>query len=222
MEDATLPLRVSSFCAYLTGEFGNWRQRDYDAYKFIRAVKGRTINGYAWVPVGKYSRRLQSANANAAPEWFAEMVQDQIAVLGDRFPIALVPVPSSGCTVHNVEVPRATLLSNAITARLAPHTTVHDIVRWSEVMIPSSKGGPREPEVLYPKLRLIGEVPNIPTIIVDDVLTTGGHVQAVAALLRSNNGLPSAAISVGRTVQVQVPDPFHLIQEELPDFNPEG
>ena len=65
-------MRIVAFAAYLTKTHRAWRNEDYNAYKFVRAVKGRVIKGYAWVPVGRGSQRLSQVNAGQAVIWFAQ------------------------------------------------------------------------------------------------------------------------------------------------------
>ena len=68
-----MALRVISFATYLTNVDVVWRGEDYDALKFVKAIKGKPINKYAYVPVGKAKRLLKERNADDAIGWFGEM-----------------------------------------------------------------------------------------------------------------------------------------------------
>ena len=51
-------MRVIPFATYLTNVDLVWRGEDYDALKFVKAIKGKPINRYAHVPVGRTKRLL--------------------------------------------------------------------------------------------------------------------------------------------------------------------
>src|SRR6516165_10605998 len=55
-----MSLTVMSCCTYLTDAAEvAWRPVDYDAHDFVMAVKGRSINGYAYVPCGGTIHRIE-------------------------------------------------------------------------------------------------------------------------------------------------------------------
>lgn len=47
----------------------------YAASKFIKALKGRPVSGWAYVPAGKEHVRLDAANAEDAPDIFARQAE---------------------------------------------------------------------------------------------------------------------------------------------------
>jgi hypothetical protein len=74
-----MPLTVISFTPYLSGKSGVRRINDeWDAYKFIQALKGNTINGYASVPVLGHRYRLDSSNTERTLKWFGRMASNYI------------------------------------------------------------------------------------------------------------------------------------------------
>ena len=217
-----MPLRLLSFATYLTRNAVQWRQPDYNAYKFVRAIKGRPINGYAWIPSPSGSKRLTDTNKDSAIGWFAEMAAphvEQARRVGRR--TLLVPVPSSSC-VEGSEPSRTYQLAQEIADRV-PGVVVADVLRWREENVPSSQGGPRDPQVLYDNL-VVTRRPSIGAacdcIVVDDVVTSKGHVHAAAARLRAQGATVRLAISAGRTVHEPPEDPFAVNTEDLDDFDP--
>jgi hypothetical protein len=64
-----------------------------DALKFVKAIKGKPINKYAYVPVGKVRRLLQERNADDAIGWFKEMAMPPTRDLRIQHPLILVPIP---------------------------------------------------------------------------------------------------------------------------------
>lgn len=212
-----MPLTVISFAAYLTrGEFP-WRDEDWHASKFIKAIKGEPINGYAWVPIGKVPRRLRQDNADDAIQWFGEIVS--AANVKVVIPSFLVPIPNSQCTVGKAIVPRTVALAQSL-ANYLPNVHVLDCLRWEKAMQSARKGGSRNPQEIYDNLVITTKVDRKRIILVDDVRTTGAHLQAAAAKVHSEGGKCQTAVCAGRTVWAQEDEPFSMVKEELPDFVP--
>jgi predicted amidophosphoribosyltransferase len=211
-------MRVVAFAAYLTRTHQQWRPEDYDAYKFVRAIKGRTINGYAWVPVGGLRRKLVQANAEEAVVWFAQMAHGYLENHAIMPPYTMIPIPSSSCTVNSTEEPRALALAQAIAARTGG--VVWDGIRWQVEMIPSSQGGPRDPRTFYEQSVLTEQIPVGRLIFIDDVVTSGSHLTGLAARMRENGNDPNLSICAGRTVHEPFQGPFALIEEDIADFDP--
>lgn len=226
-----MPLIAISFAQYLIHDsLQKWRPEDHNALKFVKAIKGETLNGYANVPVRGRNRRLNNSNQAKAAAWFGEMAGDylvDVVRLNPKALIGLVPLPSSDA-VRGTTFTRfpARELATALAEQLAQlgirNVKVADVLRWTEPMLSARKGGgPREPVLLYPKLTLIGKVAGFNYhLLIDDVLTSGGHLRACAAVLRKNGAEVPFAICAGRTRYVAEDDPFASSKEELPDFVP--
>jgi hypothetical protein len=46
-----MPLTVVSFATYLSAPGTQWRFKDWDAYKYVQALKGNQIKKFARIPV---------------------------------------------------------------------------------------------------------------------------------------------------------------------------
>ena len=217
----TIP--VLSRCNYLTfvQETGDaWRNEDHNASKFVKAVKGDELNGYAYVPVAGEQRRLSNSNRDEVYGWWAVWAADQIQSCCSEGGILLVPVPGHADTVGKAATTGAPArLAEALAAALRERAGVYDVLRWDQVMVPARKRkGPRDAEVLLSHLRLDGEVPGRPVVLVDDVCTTRGHLRACATALAERGVEVVLAMCAGRTTWEQTADPFEVEPENLGDL----
>lgn len=193
---------------------------DYPPLKFVKAVKGKPFTGYADIPVLGRWKRLTPANAEEAIDWFAELAAAEIVKQGFPSPLVLVPLPNSSSTVDNGVVPRTAHLAGAIAAKLQ-RASVWDALRWIERRPPTHQEGSRNPQKLYENLRVVARtVPNGTIVLIDDLYTTGGHVQAAVARLAEKNAKCDFAVCAGRTVLISAEEPFGVVTERLADFTP--
>lgn len=208
-------MQVICFCTYLTEIGSAWRPDDFNAHDFIHAIKDRNINGYAYVPVRGKWHRFDNANRQEVVGWFATMVADYVRAERHDAHVALVPVPGSKCDVHFVGQPRTVILAAAIARALDEEPTVRDVLRWKAAM-PSAnaQGGTRNPQVLLHNLAVTGTVRGAAVVLIDDVLTSGGHLQACAALLRQHGANVRMALCAGRADETQPADPFAIRVED--------
>jgi hypothetical protein len=215
-----MSLRVVSFAAYLTTAAAPWRNADYCASAFVKAIKAWPFAGYHWIPVCGNPRRLTQENSDDAIQWFGEMTAAHF--MGKfRSEISLVPIPNSNCTIKNKTITRTKQLAESIAGRLNG-ITIWDGLRWKKPMTPSSKGGTRDPHELYENLVVTKGLPVNRIIIVDDVRTTGAHLIAAKARLIEKDGNCNLAICAGRTALVPEHNPFATIDEELDDLTIEA
>jgi hypothetical protein len=219
-----MALRVVSCCTYLTEIAGIvWRARDHDAHDFVKAVKAQPINGFAQIPCRGQAHRVDDSNRDLALELFGRMIADVAREHGLRSPAVLVPVPNSRCRVGCPLPPRTLEQARVLASELEQGLIVLDALRWSEsVESASTGGGHREPQHLFDRLRVVQEFPagGLPCILVDDVLTSGGHLQACAAVLRARGHPVELALVAGRALRAQMAEPFSVRVELLADFTP--
>lgn len=216
-----MPLTAISFADYLTAPPGIWRDDDSASYKFVQAVKQKPFKGYSIVPVNGIRLRLSQENGLDAVQWFAGMAAAYVQRMNFAQPPTFVPVPNSDCAINNGVVPRTTYQAQQLAARV-PGSRVLDCLRWKQVMPSASKDkGSRDPEFLYPNLVLTEFVPaDLFCILIDDVKTLGGHLQAARVMLQEVEAKCDLAICAGRTVKVQYPQVFAVHLDEVADWWP--
>lgn len=227
-----MPLRVFSFCIYFTPEDGGPTWSDvrakgghdiFAASAFVKAIKDESFGGYQYVPVPRRgNQRLEYGNRADALDWFAEMVANVYEAAPDEG-VHLVPAPGSDCTSRSD-------VENSMTARLCwslcrriPRCDVHPLLWWRQAITSARKGGGSRSALLkYSQLvpplvpgPLIG--PQHEWILVDDNLTTGGTMQAMARRLRERGAVPAYGVCVSRTSHGIEPA-FALEERELEDL----
>jgi hypothetical protein len=218
-----LSLTTVTFSAYLVGPYprpGN-PGRVYDAHDFIDAIKGDPINGWAYVPVRGVLRRLETANRDDAIEWFGQMAADYYRATIDELPIQLVPVPNKAAVRDSGVTPRTLRLAEAIQRNIGATAIVSDVLRWQIRLARAHENGPRDFTTLYNALLMMtDDVPDDRIIIlVDDMKTSGSHLQAASAeLLRVTGQRPLYAYCAGRRVDAFPADSFAVVVEEIEDL----
>jgi hypothetical protein len=220
-----MPLRARAFCQYLTHSPGlQWRTADHAANKFVHAIKGDPLVKYAWIPVLGRKRKLEQENASDAATWFAAWAAAMIPKFTGTPDVMLVPVPSSNTILGSQTPSRAANLAQLIVSKM-PKAKMLDVIRWRRAMTPAHNRGPRFADQLYPQMRVEPPTPRFKRdathVLVDDVVTSGGHVRACAALLVAH-GVESVdyAVAAGRTFDEALDDPFAVPDAEYAVYEP--
>ena len=210
-------LQVVCQAQYLTRNVGSMRSTDYDATHMVKAVKGLDLspNAYTYVTIQGKSHKITNESKDDAISWFAEWAVFQIGGLGAGPNIILLPIPSSKTVVTSPEDYRTCRIANAI-ASLLPKSLVSSALRF-KTPLPNSReeGGSRDPHVLYPNM-VLANVPPGDIVLIDDVMTSGGHFTAANWILADQGRTPVLAVACGRSLETQVDNPFAGWAEELP------
>jgi len=228
-----MPLRAFSFCAYFvpdrTEGGDDWstvraqnRQDIFAATKFVKAIKREPFNGFADVPVAGRSVRLDTSTRDHVYDWFAEM-----ALAAYQRPVAgcvhLVPAPGSGCTsAAAVNASPIAQLCRAMAGRFASWD-VQTVLWWRQPIQSARRGGgSRDAEYKYTML----VPPVVPRdrvgdghtwILIDDNISSGGTLRAMAKRLRDVGVVPPYAVSVSHTVH-SIENAFQVKTHDLADL----
>jgi hypothetical protein len=223
-----MPISTYTFCTYFTAFdsiSGRASGPTYDALDFVKATKGKASfasHRYATVPVCGEKRRLDSTNVAKAVGWFGEIVAGWLANVPRPRPLLLVPVPSSKATSPDLIRGSAPFrIATAIAACLGNAEV--EVLLWNEREVPSAheEGGSRDPNVIFANLRGVASAKRgVDVILVDDVYTLGGHIQAAEAKLRQLGMNVWFGLAVGRTVHAEEANPFNLMVASNEKINP--
>jgi hypothetical protein len=221
-----MSLPVVCFCGYFCNNSMRWRPEDFDSYKWVQALKGRELNKYALVPVDGVKRRLSNENLGEAVIWLGIYVADYLKEQEITGPFLVVPVPNSDCVASSTKKPRTRRLAKAICDTLNDGSTVLDCLRWKKNLGSASEdGGPREAEILYRNLVILEDVLketdcDLSVMLVDDVTTSGGHLQACASKLDTKGLGVDIVVCGGKTVYDQNNSAFHIYEYNLDEYEP--
>jgi len=192
------------------------RNVDYDATHLVKAVKGLPLNpnSYSWVTIDGRRVQITEATKDRAMDWFAEWVADYVNGLGKHRKI-IVPVPSSKTTPASSATFRTAEIARRIAAR-SINTLPFPSLRFKKEM-PNTReeGGTRDANELYSEMMLSSNIPAGQLVLLDDVLTGGGHLQAAAWKLEDAGREINTAICCGRSLEAQLDDPFKVEVEEI-------
>lgn len=182
------------------GTYENWKRADYDAYKFVRAVKGAPFNGYSVVTQGGTQYRFENDDAGrrtalgVAGRALAGILHGRMGLVE----AAVVPVPASDHIVYGADFTGARI-ARAIATAHAPYQAYPNIT-FDQVMPKAADGGTRDPAQLMRHMQLHHELPQRPIVLLDDVTSTHGHLKAAARLLRDAGYPVAGAVCVAQTV----------------------
>jgi hypothetical protein len=187
-------------------------QETFHAIKLIKAAKGDPIKGYAWIPVpfsGTDRKKLQEQNKDDIFDWFKESVRAGFRQPGGQY--ACIPVPPNDATTPGqVRNSRVWRLAKAA-AEGFKSARPSDAIVWKRVLGSARKGqGTRDASVILEAAKVDRDrIGDAGIVLIDDVVTSGGHLVGCALAIKQATGrFPLIALTVGRTFDRQLSNPF--------------
>jgi hypothetical protein len=206
-------MNVISFVSYRGHSCQSKESRN--AASFVRLIKPFRQTKLAYVKRLSRHCGLDTRTEEGVLEWFGRLAAFVLEVKTCPPPIILVPVPNSYCSLGNSEAPRTRRLADAIASKIVG-AIVCDSLRWKQTQQASHLGGSRDPQKLYRELSLTHVPPQGTVVLVDDVVTTGAHLRAAAAKLKSTGRQCSYALCLARREFSSV-DAFSIQQALISD-----
>lgn len=216
-----MTIKVLTYADYLTTPTYS-KSDDYAACQFVKCIKNEPFNGYTRIVASGKAVRLEKGDRTKAIQAFAALVGDEVEIQG---PYIFIPIPSSKTHIGSPTPSPVLDIAIAIAERFAsiPGVSAIDILAWDAPMASAHKqGGSRHPGDLFPHLRARKSIPKgSKVILIDDVKTSGGHIQACAAFLECEFGAKiKGAFCLGRTVEAASDQPLAWQEHTLTNYLP--
>ena len=199
----------------------SWRENNESAWvtaRLVSAVKRRKYNSSVSVRIGAEERLLQPDRPADADTMVAELLAPIVRPMrtSANF-LCITPVPGSAQVSWDDRDAAPYRIAKALSAQLGFGYPLRDILRMREPVQKATDGGTRDPVELFRKMQVRNQqLPSCTCILVDDVMTSGGHLRAAAARLRAADASVAAAVCVAITESC-VGDCFEQRAVELPD-----
>jgi hypothetical protein len=181
----------------------SWRATSHDCHYLIRALKRSSGTRLSH----RLNRRCQldTRTVEQALKWFGTLAALIIRTQKLYPQCVLVPIPDSSCVRSELRAPRTLRLAEAIATHAGAGCLVADLFRWQSLHRPSHRGGSRDPNSLERELEIVSVCPSGTIVLVDDVVTSGAHLLAAAALLKNVGFECEHAICLARTTASSKP-----------------
>ena len=215
-------MRVHIVCGYRSKSDAwdeNWTDKHYRARNLVKAVKREAFRGFSnWSITGATPQRLR---VDDTPEGQANALKIACLLLAKRLVDAeidqadVVPVPSS----QHVRIGEEFTGSRISDALQAVHGGMRSrpVLRFATPQQKSHDEGSRNPNLILPHLRSASVTALKRVVLLDDVMTSGGHLRAARRHLTARGVDVIGAIVIGRTVWERPDDMFNMPAEDLAD-----
>jgi hypothetical protein len=210
-----MTLLVRALGAYRSEISSDWRPTDYLIRNLVRSLKGESFKGYSYFKLGGKAYQITEQDNKAAytlwSNWAAVRLRNDLK-LGKA---TLVPVPSSSHTAFGQDT-GPVRMANSIAALIPKEAVVGNFLRHkSKQPRAHSEGGTRDPDRIETTLACNVTDTSLPAVLIDDVMTTGGHLKACARVLRSHGVRVEHVLVAGRTVWEVVQEPLRIAPEDI-------
>lgn len=189
-----------------------WDDRDWKAWRLVLAIKQKPFKGYA--DFGAYHIADNPAGRARALVLAATVAISKLKVLGITKG-TLVPVPSSQLTEFGGDCAGQRLANAIATAAPNNFSAVGALAFINEMPKAAGGGGTREPSAICANLKFDPSSCFEDCILVDDVISTGGHLTGAARKLEQNGKKVVGAICVAQTVWSRPANMFDIPVREL-------
>lgn len=215
-------MRLHALCYYRSRSeqwTDSWRDEDYRALKFVKAVKRLPFNGTTQIRrLGQVHTIENTPVGQATALTLAgQSIAGEIARAG-YMAAAVIPIPSSNHTDPDAMFTGRRLAEVIQRTNEAFKST--PMLYFDQVLAKSrGGGGSRNPWAIKQHLRHRGAMPTC-AVLLDDVCTSGGHLIAAAQYF-AERGLEIAdAFVVGRTAWERPRSMFSVAVEDLDTTDP--
>jgi hypothetical protein len=210
-----MTLWVRAFGAYRAEIASGWRSQDYLVRNLVKSLKGEPFNGYSDFKLGGRAHQINAQDDKPAyalwANWAGVRIRDDLN-LGQ---VTLVPVPSSSQTRFGQDT-CPVRMANSVAALIPKAAVVGNFLRHKAAQPKAhSEGGTRDADQIEPTLACRVTDTSLPVVLIDDVMTTGGHLKACARVLREHGLTVEHVLLAGRTVWEIVPNPISVQPEDI-------
>lgn len=225
-----MPIEIATFASYYTGQDWNPKPPEavYEVNAFVKALKGKRLNNVTQIPVPRRDAagndftpvpryQLDESNKTIAYDMFAAMVQHVVGATAGTY--VFVPVPCSKCDSQAAVRESGPMKMAEALARRIPNSRAHAAL-WFDQKHPSAheEGGTRDPAVIYPRLQFDHGIPRVEAVLIDDVCTSSGHIQACVARLRGERLVCNEALCAVQSDDTIAPIPWRTHTRIVSDW----
>ena len=193
-----------------------WTDEHYRAWRLVKAVKGLPFKrATRWTLKDGRELLVEDTPTGrlAATELASLAALGKLSAANIRS-ASIVPIPSSSHIALGSDFTGGRIARKM--HELAPaHQSRAELYFDQPMPKAHAGGGSRRPSEIMPHLRHgnlegLGDV-----VLIDDVMTTGGHMRACARYLRNNGVNVVGAVVIGRTIWAPVDNMFAMPSEDL-------